>query len=310
MYAGIGLGCLSLIVVFLLWSSRRRWKDRYTLSDLRNRLGLTEDEWSALKPPVYRTAMIPKRSGGQRMLEIPDPDTMKLQRRVLHRLLKGLSAHKAAIGFETGKSIVDAAAPHQKQAVVVRIDVEAFFQSTSEKKVSDWLRRLGWDAEATQFLVMLLTYDGHLPQGAPTSPRVSNLVNIRLDAGLTRIAKKFGCSYTRYADDITFSFPVDRPRQVRALLQIVRRYLKRAGYRMKKEKTRILRAHTRQSVLGLTVNQKVALPRHTRRKLRAIRHQQALGRETTMTPAELQGWNAFEQMVSRANQVAQSSPIG
>ena len=289
---------LAVVAIGLLVRKWRTHRNRYTLSDLINRLGMTPEEWSQLKPPSYRTAMIPKRNGGQRMLEIPDPETMALQRRVLRRVLQKLRSHRAAIGFESGKSIVHAATPHIKQAVVVRVDIENFFQTTTEQRVGEWFRAIGWNQVATEFLLMILTHNGHLPQGAPTSPRLSNLVNARLDAGLNRIAQSFGGVYTRYADDITFSFPVDQPRQIRALLQMVGRCLKQAGYQMKNSKTRILRAHARQSVLGLTVNQKVALPRSTRRRLRAIRHQQSQGKPTTMTPAELQGWTAFEQMIA------------
>ncbi|MBL8818539.1 MAG: RNA-directed DNA polymerase [Planctomyces sp.] len=292
---------VSLVVVatgLLVRRIIRNLRNRFTLADLVNRLGMTAEEWSQLKPPTYRTAMIPKRNGGQRMLEIPDPDTMVLQRRILRRVLKRLRSHRAAIGFESGKSIVHAASPHIGQAVVVRVDIENFFQTTTERRVGEWFRAIGWNQEATEFLLMILTHNGHLPQGAPTSPRLSNLVNARLDAGLNRIAQSYGGAYTRYADDITFSFPVDQPRQIRALLQMVGRYLKQAGYQMKNSKTRILRAHARQSVLGLTVNQKVALPRSMRRRLRAIRHQQSQGKPTTMTAAELHGWTAFEQMIA------------
>lgn len=271
--------------------------DRYDLNELFTRLGLTPEEIQDLATPQWREVQIPKRSGGVRRLEIPDPKTLAMQRRILKRVLAKLKCHAAALGFEPSCSIVDAAAPHVGKRVVIRIDIRNFFESTSEETVGKWFRSIGWDADATKFLLTMVTYNGHLPQGAATSPRLSNLVNSRLDAGLERVAEHFRGHYTRYADDITLSFNTRNSTKVRGIIQIVRRILKRAGYEMQGKKTRILRSHQRQSVLGLTVNQKVGIPRSTRRRLRAARHRLAKTGEATYTAAQLKGWESFEKMV-------------
>lgn len=271
--------------------------DRYDLQDLLSRLGMTADELSRCPEPVYRCVQIPKRSGGFRRLEIPDPATLALQRRILRRLLSGLRCHAAAVGFEPGLNIVDAAWPHVGKRVVIRIDIRQFFESTSSERVAEWFRHIGWNAEATAFLVKMVTCNGHLPQGAATSPRLSNLVNARMDAALQSLATRFRGDYTRYADDITLSFNIRSGRRLRGIIQIVRRILKQAGYQLHGRKTRVLRRHQRQQVLGLTVNDKVQLPRQLRRRLRAIRHHAETDRTTTLTPAELQGWTAYELMV-------------
>lgn len=279
-----------------LWTSRFQ-ADRYGLSDLMARLGLTAADVERFTAPRYRQVQIPKRGGGVRLLEIPDDQTLQMQRKILRRLLAGLKCHRSVTGFERGRSIVDAASPHVGKRVVIRIDIRRFFESTTAERVSEWLRQLGWDADATAFLVTMLTHNGHLPQGAATSPRLSNLVNARMDSGLAKLARRFKGDYTRYADDITLSFNLRSGRRVRGIIQVVRRILKRAGYEMHGRKTRVLRRHQRQNVLGLTVNDKVALPRQLRRRLRAVRHHLRTGREATLTPAQLQGWTAFEQMV-------------
>ncbi|MEZ6123123.1 MAG: reverse transcriptase family protein [Planctomycetaceae bacterium] len=249
--------------------------------------------------PVYQTVLIPKAAGGHRRLEIPDEATRKLQRTILRRLLGSLSAHPCACGFERDTSIVDAAVPHVGRAAVVKMDIRRFFESTTSERVFSWFQSIGWDSEAATLLVTLTTCDGHLPQGAPTSPRLSNLVNAKLDETLLSLARRHRGVYTRYADDITMSFPFHRGRRLRGIAQAVRRQLRHYGYAMHGgAKLRFRRRHERQQVLGLVVNSRVNLPREMRRKLRSVRHHLETGRPATMTPQQLQGWEALQLMIA------------
>ncbi len=253
----------------------------------------------------YRGAAIPKRGGGVRRLQIPDDRTKALQRRILRRVLARLRAHPAACGFEKGRSIVHNAAPHVGHAVVVRMDVEDFFTATRADRVEAYFRRVGWNRAAAALLTRLTTFDGGLPQGAPTSPRLSNLVNYHLDHVLAEKARWWSGAYTRYADDLTFSLRRERKRRARGVVQFTRRLLKAHGYRMhERRKLSIRRRHQRQTVTGLVVNEKVQLPRTTRRWLRAVRHRAATGGEPTLDAAQLQGWSALEAMIRE--QAAQS----
>jgi RNA-directed DNA polymerase len=278
---------------------RNHHRPRLTIADAIERLDLSEEDVRAIKNLAYREVAIPKRDGGRRTLQIPDEPTRNIQRRILHRLLARARCHRAAVGFERGKSIVDAARPHTNKDVVIRIDVVDFFSTTTEERVTDWFQRSGWEPPAAKFLTRCVTHRGVLPQGAPTSPRLSNLVNARMDGALWHLAERFDGDYTRYADDITLSFNTMRGRTVRAVIQIARRILKRFGYQMHGRKTRVLRAHQRQTVLGLTVNTTVAIPRQTRRRLRAARHRVRLSGQCTWSESQLAGWSAFEQMVER-----------
>lgn len=275
----------------------RAEKSELNLGDLIQRLALTPEDVKSIAAPVYREVHVPKSSGGTRRLEIPDDNTMAMQRRILHQLLAKLKSHPAATGFETGRSIVDAAAPHTNKRIVVRIDIEKFFESTSAERVGEYFRYIGWDDSAVQFLLTMTTHDGHLPQGAPTSPKLSNLANARVDAALNKVAERFHGHYSRYADDITLSFNFRSGRKARGIVQIVRRVLSQAGYRMNGRKTRIMRRHQRQQVMGLTVNEHVAVPRRRRRQLRAARHRIRKGLPASFSADELQGWTAFEKMV-------------
>ncbi|MCA9047614.1 MAG: RNA-directed DNA polymerase [Planctomycetaceae bacterium] len=273
-----------------------------TLTDLSARIGISVDDLQNHQP-VYREVRISKPHGGVRCLEIPDDRTKELQRTLLHRLFAGIRAHNCACGFEAGTSIVNAAVPHVRKRVIVKLDVRRFFESTTAKRVSAWFRSIGWDDEATAVLTQLTTHNGHLPQGAPTSPRLSNLVNAPLDEGLLKLATHHGGDYTRYADDITMSFHIRSGRRIRGIIQATRRILRSYGYKLHGgRKQQILRRHQRQQVLGLVVNDQAALPRHTRRRLRAIRHRTSQGIAPTLTPAQLEGWEAFRTMVETQRQ--------
>ena len=270
---------------------------KLTLSELATRLDLPLDQLLAHETS-YRIAEITKPRGGTRRLEIPDDATKLLQRRILKRLLQAIDAHPLACGFEEGASIVDAALPHQKKRVVVKMDVRKFFESTTSDRVQKWFSSIGWEDAAAELLTKLTTYNGHLPQGAPTSPRISNLVNAPLDHALLQLARKHKGHYSRYADDITMSFDFTRGRKVRGLTQVVRRILRSYGYTMHGgKKLKIFRQNQQQRVLGLVVNSKVALPRATRRWLRSVRHRFDQGQETTITESQLLGWESLAQMV-------------
>ncbi len=254
--------------------------------------------------PVYRAVDIPKRRGGTRRLHVPDAATKALQRDILHRLLKRLRAHGAAHAYERGRSIATNAAQHVGRAVVLKMDVVDFFASTSAARVERYFRRIGWNREAAALLTRLTTHEGGLPQGAPTSPRLANLVNRHFDVLIDRTTRRFRGTYTRYADDLTISFPEDWPRKMRGMVQRVRKVAKAFGYRVHgKPKLGIFRAHQRQLVTGLVVNQRVALPRETRRWLRAVKHRARHGK-ATITSAQIAGWDAYAAMIGGATSPA------
>ncbi|MCA9057271.1 MAG: RNA-directed DNA polymerase, partial [Planctomycetaceae bacterium] len=206
-----------------VWFFRRQKPRRiYTLGSLIDFLELTPDEASVLKSPSYREVPIPKRSGGTRILEVPDEQTIRLQRRLLRRVLSKLSCHDAAVGFEEGLSIVDAARPHVGKGLVIRMDIVDFFRNTTQQRVAGWFAGIGWDPQSVEFLTTFVCCNGHLPQGAPTSPRLSNLVNAGMDAVLQRIAAERGGTYTRYADDLTMSFNSLSGQAARGVIRRVR----------------------------------------------------------------------------------------
>lgn len=298
-----------------------------SLADLSKWLALPERElreWLGNTPMWargygYSRFTIPKRRGGVRTIEAPDDKLKVLQRLILRRLLNPLPLPEAATGFVSGRSIVDNARPHTEMAVVINLDLADFFPSITAARIETTWRALGWGAEAATVLTRMCTNENHLPQGAPTSPALSNLVCRHLDARLAALAEKREGAYTRYADDITISLPgfgrnkrlrPHRSGQVRArpakrivvgrqLLTHVKAIIEAEGFKIQmKKKVRVQRAHQRQTATGLVVNQTVNLPRETRRLIRAMQHREKLGRLEAAGQQRLRGLESLAQMVA------------
>lgn len=278
------------------WLRARLGRGR-TVDELARRLGIDAQALREAQP-VYSDVMIPKRNGGRRHLQIPDAGTKALQRTILHRLLGRLAVHPAAHAFERGRSIVTQAGLHVGQAVIIKIDLVDFFPATTAERIEWYFRGIGWNGEAARLLSRLTTTAGGLPQGAPTSPRLANLVNLPLDRNIARVVGRFKGTYTRYADDITISFPEDWPQHVRGIITYVRKTCKAVGYRVHgKPKLGIYRQHQRQVVCGLVVNQGIGLPRERRRWLRAVAHRLQTRHSASLSTGQLAGWAAYQQMI-------------
>ncbi len=286
--------------------------------ELVRRLGVRFDELQSV-PITYETFNIPKRRGGTRTISAPNAALKAAQRRILRLLLAELEAHPAATGFEKRQSIVTHARLHAFKPIVIKLDIKDFFGSTSAKRVHAYFRHIGWNEEAAKLLTRLTTHNNALPQGAPTSPRLANLVNYRMDARIDALmagdrdtirvnpetgqriatpARRYGY-YSRYADDITLSFPHEG-HHANEFIQGVKMIVVDEGYVLHtKKKLRVMRGHDRQQVTGLVVNKGVRLPRDTRRWLRAVEHHIRYGRPATLSVAQIQGWRALQAMIEK-----------
>jgi len=237
----------------------------------------------------YVQFVVPKKSGGERTLSAPHQQMALAQRWILEHILAKLPAQDAAHGFVKGRSILSNARPHVASAVVVNCDLTDFFPSITVHRVIGLFRQLGYSPASATILALLVSecprrkvlYNGKpwhvatgprgLPQGACTSPAISNLIARRMDARLSGIAKKLGWTYTRYADDLTFSSAQASDR-IGYLLARVRHITGDEGFAVNEKKTRVLKQAARQSVTGVVVNSQPAVSRRTRRRLRAIVH--------------------------------------
>ncbi len=220
----------------------------------------------------YVTFFIPKKSGGRREISAP-VNSLKSIQSCLNTLFQCLiEPHKAAHGFLPNRSIVTNAERHIGKRFVYNIDIEGFFPSTSIRKVIACLMlppfnlktQGGKPSKLAILLAKLCCDQDCLPQGAPTSPILTNLVCRRLDSRMASLARRHKTVYTRYADDITFS--ANRPFSDE-FKSAVREILDKDGYRMNEAKERTQVPTERQEVTGLTVNQRVNVNRQYIRNL-------------------------------------------
>jgi RNA-directed DNA polymerase len=268
------------------------------IDELAARLGMSAAQLRGFGPE-YREFDVPKRGGGMRRIAAPDRGTRDLQRLIARRILPLSRLHPDAMGFRRGRSMVDHARRHSGKAVVLRMDLKDFFGSTRADRVRRYFRGV-WDQDAADVLTSLTTYRGALPQGAPTSPGLSNLLNRRLDARMAGFAAHHGVTYSRYADDITFSLDSDDAALVRMLIRFTKKVVRESGYELHlRRKLHVRRQHQRQLVGGLIVNAVPRLPRERRRWLRAVEHRVATGSAPTVSERQLAGWRAYRAMVER-----------
>lgn len=248
----------------------------------------------------YRRFVIAKRDGSPRPIWAPLPMLKAAQRWVLQHIVARLPVHGAAHGFLEGRSTITNAERHENARVVLKMDVKGFFPTVTLPRVKGVFRKAGCREQIATLLALLCTEAPReivedngttyyvalgprcLPQGAPTSPALTNALCLRLDRRLSGLAKKLGWRYSRYADDMTFSLPTDHkgPPKLGALMGLARRVVEAEGFAIQPDKTRVHRRGDRQTVTGLVVNgdRGPRVPRTLRRQLRAAAHNLSAGK--------------------------------
>jgi len=225
------------------------------IEELASLLDLTVEEVVSIptNPRLsYRPFTIRKRGGGRRQIVAPSSLLKQLQRRLLRRYLVEQPVHEAATAFLPGCSIATHAGRHLGQAIVLTVDLADFFPSTAAHRVRRWFREMGWEGKALRVLMRLCVYHGGLPQGAPTSPALSNLVNLSLDECLSELAGRHGARYSRYCDDLAFSWASDS--EPPAFRQQVEDRLNRFAYQIQPRKGwRLQYANQRPEITGLVL---------------------------------------------------------
>lgn len=286
----------------------------------------------------YKRFEIPKRDGGTRTINAPCPELKKLQQRLSRTLLaceaeirtkkniKSVLAH----GFVPNYSIITNAAVHKGRRFVFNIDLHNFFGSVNFGRVRGFFlknREYALAPATATVLAQIACFEDVLPQGSPCSPVISNLIANILDIRLAEIAKRTGCTYSRYADDITFSTNRrDFPKQVARLIvgvphvwevgKELQRAIERTGFEINPRKTRMQYCQSRQEVTGLVVNQKVNVRSEFRHLTRAMVYRfcgtgsfqctmfekdadgEIKPKKIDGTPAELKGRLNFADMIS------------
>ncbi|MEH2399112.1 reverse transcriptase domain-containing protein [Nostoc sp.] len=233
---------------------------------------------------AYTTFQIPKKTGEYRTISVPHT-CLKIIQRKLNQVLKCVYQPKPSTqGFVTGKSIVTNAKQHLRQRYVLNLDIKDFFSSINFGRVRGLFMASPYNCteEIATVLAQICCHENKLPQGAPTSPIVSNMISARLDSQLQRLAKKYHCIYTRYADDITFS--TSRPKfpghlawfseeaEKLILSDDLKKTIEDNGFIVNESKSRLYSKYRHQEVTGITVNKKLNVKRKYIRQIRAMLH--------------------------------------
>jgi hypothetical protein len=258
----------------------------------------------------YHYRILPKRSGGVRLLEGPKSNLKALQRRILSGILDRIPVHPAVHGFVKGRSIATFAAPHAGKHVLLRLDLQDFFPSFPAARIQALFRTLGYPEHVADSLGGICTNSvprhvwnsrprqtanrsagesacptldpmqwhevrsiyarPHLPQGAPTSPALANLMAYHLDCRLSGLAKSAGAVYTRYADDLAFSGGEGFNSVAGRFSTHAAAIALEEGFSVNHRKTRIMRQGVRQHLAGIVVNQQPNLRRCELELLKAI----------------------------------------
>jgi len=245
----------------------------------------------------YRDFIIRKRNGGFRLISVPCIELLYIQRWIDKFILKQLDKNSYSFAYESGMKIIDCASKHLRCKWLVKIDLRDFFQSLSEIQVYHVFKKQGYSELVSMELARLCTriyklksskylnkywiahikkykfyYDkriGNLPQGAPTSPRLSNAILFDFDNEIASIADDVGVVYTRYADDLFFSTTNDYSRKnALKLIKNIFEILPKYGLKPNNQKVQIIPPRSRKIVLGLIVDtNKVHLPKDFKKKL-------------------------------------------
>lgn len=213
----------------------------------------------------YRSVLIPKRDGTARKLCIPDTLLKLVQRNILHHILDLLPVSSYATAYRKGVTIVSNVSCHTQKEKILKLDIHDFFGSIPFILVYQSVFHSDrFPSSVGTLLTHLCCYNGCLPQGAPASAAISNLVMKPFDEYMGKWCGERGITYTRYCDDMTFSGSFEAYK----VKNKVRSFLRVIGFELNEKKTKLLLAGQRQSVTGVVVNEKPQVSKEYRTKLR------------------------------------------
>lgn len=213
----------------------------------------------------YRRLELWKKSGGVRILHVPDDELKVIQRRILRQILMKFSPSEYASAYVRRRTLPHHAAPHVGKRYLLKLDIADFFGSIRFEQIHRSVFHSGYfPKQIGVMLTKLCCFRGALPQGAPTSPAISNLVMRQFDRNMGRWCASRGIAYTRYSDDMAFSG--ERP--LYPVYEKAKAMLEEMGFTLNEQKTRFVSNAGRQSVTGLTVNEKISVSREYKRRLR------------------------------------------
>ena len=239
-----------------------------SLEELRKKMGVNKKYFYKVlfsHDKFYREIEIPKRKSGKfRKLSVPSMALKNMQRWILDNILYEVDVNEKAMGFVPSRSIITNAYNHLAKKYILKLDIKDFFPSIGFGRVLSTFKKLNFPSEVSSALANICIYKNELPQGAPTSPYLANLVCRKMDSRIQGLCKKHGLNYTRYADDITIS----GDRRVFWVEKEVEKIINSYHFFLNKEKTVRLKPGDCKRVTGIVVNEKISVPKNLKRGLR------------------------------------------
>lgn len=277
------------------------FKDNLMLNELQSKgdlagfLGLSLEKLDLFVYPtsmydLYRNRLVPKRNGGYRELLIPRSDLKRAQRLIASELEKGYKPLPCVHGFVKGRSIKTNAENHIGSQVIVGLDIKDFFPSISSRRVYGLLvsKKLGLTPEVAFCISRIVATPKGLPQGAPSSPIISNMICLGMDKQLMHLSREYRYQYSRYADDLTFSFKSSyffyrnfysggKLRLPNKLRNAITNFHGTESFELNEDKSFYSCSFSRQLVTGVVCNQKTNIKREQYRRLRSTLHRLSNG---------------------------------
>lgn len=253
----------------------------------------------------YRDFEILKKNGKKRSISEPLPSLKEIQLWILKNILYKRSVSPFAKAYKPNVSLIENLKFHKNQPKVFTLDLENFFPSITVDSVQKVFVDLGYTRNISDLLSKLCTRDGTLPQGASTSPYLSNLVFADADAAISQYCIEQKIRYTRYADDLSFSGEFDENQ----LLDKVTETIQKLNLKINASKTKLMTPGSRQTVTGIVVNDKPQVVFHKRNELRqAMYYIKKFGIDEHREYKEINQANFLEHLLGQINFVLQINP--
>ncbi|MDR1090163.1 MAG: reverse transcriptase family protein [Prevotella sp.] len=259
----------------------------------------------------YTHFKLGKKSGGYRTISAPDAILLNIQKIIYKRILLSVNVHPASMGFRPNISVAHNAKVHLGYKQILKVDIADFFGSIKKYRIIKAFEKIGYPANISQVLGELCILDGKLPQGAATSPALSNIIAYDMDIKLDSIAKKSNLAYTRYADDLTFS---GDNISFELVLSEIDNIIREEKFVIQRKKTRFLTEKKRKIVTGISVSsgEKMTIPKAKKREIRKnvhyiltkglAEHQRFVGSTDPSYMKRLMGYLNFWLMVEPDNE--------
>ena len=213
----------------------------------------------------YRNTFIPKHDGSKRKLSIPDLILKRVQRSIADNILADYPISSYAMAYTQGSNVQKNASLHVGKQKILKLDVDGFFDHITYSRVKDCVFcKENYSEPIRILLTMLCYYKESLPQGAPTSPAITNIIMYDFDEKIGNYCEENNISYTRYCDDMTFSGDFEE----KAVISVVKDELRKLGLFLKSRKTAVIPNTKRQTVTGIVVNEKIGLTKEYKNKIR------------------------------------------